>query len=106
MAKQELHLELLLGKQVFALNGKAIGRIEEVRTELRKGECFVDAFLVGTYAVLERFSAWRLGRAILGLFGSTIKTGYNVQWDKIDFADPERPKLTCKVNELLPLELE
>ncbi len=106
MAKQELHLELLLGKRVFALNGKSIGRIEEVRAELRKGECFVLSFLVGTYAILERLSAWTISRTVLDLFGSTVKSGYSVPWDKIDFTDPERPKLTCNVNELPPLELE
>jgi len=105
MAKQELHLELLLGKQIFALNGGAIGRIEEVRAELRKGECFVDEFLVGTYAVFERLSFWSIGRGILSLFGSHMKSGYRIPWDKVDFTDPDRPRITCKVEELPMVEV-
>jgi sporulation protein YlmC with PRC-barrel domain len=105
MAKHELHLELLLGKRVFAGNGRAIGRIEEVRAELRKGVCYVDEFLVGTYAVFDRFSAWSIVRGILGLFGSLMKSGYRIPWSKIDFTDPEKPKIICTVEELPRLEV-
>jgi sporulation protein YlmC with PRC-barrel domain len=104
MAKQELHLEVLLGKRVFASNGRAIGRIEEVRAELRKGVCYVDEFLVGTYAIFERLSAWSIGRGVLSLSGSLTKSGYKIPWDKIDFTDPEKPKITCTVEELPKFE--
>jgi len=104
--RKEVHLELLLGKQVYALNGKAIGRLEEVRAELHQGMAAVQTFEVGTYAILERLSAWEIGRAILGLFGSLIKSGYTVNWNQIDFSDPDHPKLTCPVSELSPLELD
>lgn len=103
---QEIHLELLLGKQVYGLNGQPIGRLEEVSAQLDDGVAYVDEFEVGTYAILQRLAAWEIGRTILGLFGSVIKGGYRVRWNQIDFTDPERPKLTCKVNELLPLELD
>ena len=106
MARQEIHLELLLGKQVYALNGRAIGRVEEVCAELHQGDASVNEFLVGKYAIFERLSAWEIGRAILGLFGSWIKSGYRIRWDQIDFSNPDRPKLTCQVNELAPLEVE
>ena len=49
MKRQEIHLELLIGKRVFALNGRSIGRLEEVRAELNaRGSCFVTEFLVGS----------------------------------------------------------
>ena len=67
-------MELLLGEKVFALNGLPIGRLEEIRTEINKGHCFVSEFLVGNYAVLERLAAWRIGRALLRvLVGSERK---------------------------------
>jgi len=106
MARQEIHLELLLGKRVFALNGRAIGRVEEVCAELDEGAASVNEFLVGKYAIFERLSAWEIGRAILGLFGALIKSGYRIRWDQIDFTNPERPTLTCQVSELAPLEVE
>jgi sporulation protein YlmC with PRC-barrel domain len=41
MARQEIHVELLLGKRVYALNGRAIGRVEEVCAELHRGTASV-----------------------------------------------------------------
>jgi sporulation protein YlmC with PRC-barrel domain len=106
MARQEIHLELLLGKRVYALNGRAIGRLEEVCAEQYQGAASVNEFLVGKYAIFERLSAWEIGRAVLGLFGSAVKSGYRIRWDQIDFTDAERPKLTCQVSELLSLEVD
>jgi sporulation protein YlmC with PRC-barrel domain len=106
MARQEIHLELLLGKRVYALNGRSIGRLEEVSVELQQGIATVNEFEVGTYALFDRLGAWQIGRAVLGLFGSLIKSGYSVKWDQLDLSDPERPKLTCSVNELSPLKVD
>jgi hypothetical protein len=106
MARQEIQLELLLGKRVYALNGRPIGRLEEVCVELQQGVATVNEFEVGTYALFERLSAWQIGRAILGLFGSLIKSGYSVKWNQLDLSDPDHPKLTCSVTELSPLKVK
>ena len=106
MARQEIHLELLLGKRVYASNGRPIGRLEEVCVQLQQGVATVNEFEVGTYALFERLSAWQIGRAILGLFGSLIKSGYSVKWNQLDLSDPDHPKLTCSVTELSPLKVK
>jgi len=106
MARQEIHLELLLGKRVYALNGRSIGHLEEVCVQLQQGVATVNEFEVGTYALFERLSAWQIGRAILGLFGSLIKSGYSVKWNQLDLGDPNHPKLTCPVTELSPLKVK
>ena len=106
MARQEIHLELLLGKQVFALNGRPIGRLEEVCVQVQQGVATVNEFEVGSYAFFDRLSAWQIGRAILGLFGSLIKSGYSVKWNQLDLSDPKHLKLTCSVTELSPLKLD
>jgi sporulation protein YlmC with PRC-barrel domain len=101
MAKQEIRVELLLGKKVYAINGKRVGRVEEVRAELRRGECFVEEYLVGSYAVFERLAALSIGRALLGKFSAYKEHGgYRVPWDKLDLSDPARPRLRCHVDEL------
>ena len=105
MKRQEIHLELLIGKRVFALNGQSIGRLEEVRAELNaRGHCFVTEFLVGSYAVLERMSAWRMGREILRTLHVRRKQSYRVRWEQLDLSDPRRPRLACEVDELVPLK--
>lgn len=104
MKRQEIHLELLIGKRVFALNGRSIGRLEEVRAELNaRGFCFVTEFLVGSYAFLERLSAWRMGREILRTLHVRRKQGYRVRWEQLDLSDPRRPRLLCEVDDLVPL---
>jgi sporulation protein YlmC with PRC-barrel domain len=104
MAKQEVQLELLIGQRVLGLNGKSVGHLEEIRAELRKGECFVEEYLVGSYAVFERLAALNIGRAILKLFGATKNhEGYRIPWDKLDVSDPEHPRLLCSVKDLTTL---
>jgi sporulation protein YlmC with PRC-barrel domain len=99
MAETEVHLELLLGRRVIAKNGKPIGRIEEIRATPRRGGLAIDEYLVGSYAVLERLSAWTIGRALLRTFGGG-KSGYHIPWDKLDISDLERPRLLCAASEL------
>ncbi|HXQ71312.1 MAG TPA: hypothetical protein VN844_12530 [Pyrinomonadaceae bacterium] len=104
MKRQEIHLELLIGKRVFALNGRSIGRLEEVRAEFNaRGHCFVTEFLVGGYAFLERLSAWRIGRDIMHTLHLPRKNGYRVRWEQLDLSDPRRPRLACEVEELMRL---
>jgi len=106
MSKRQLHVELLLGEKVLAMNGLPLGRLEEIRTEVNRGHFYVTEFLVGSYAYLERFAAWRIGRALLRVFGARRKEGYRIRWDQLDLSDPQRPKLMCEVDELLPLRRE
>ena len=103
---QQLHVELLLGKRIFALNGRPIGRLEEIRTIVDGGRCFVSEFLVGSYAVLERLAAWKMGRTLMGVLGAKKEQGYRIRWDQLDLSDPERPRLLCDVDELLQLTKE
>src|SRR5689334_21259308 len=96
----EVHLELLVGRKVLTLNNDSLGRLEEVHGDIRDGRCYVEEYLVGSYAVLERLSALAIGRAILGIAGKSLKTGYRIPWDKLDLSNPEKPKLKCKVTQL------
>ena len=105
MSRQYIHVELLLGEKVFALNGLPIGRLEEIRTEVNKGHYFVSEFLIGKYAVLERLAAWRIGRSLLRVLGKR-KEGYRIRWDQIDLTDPAHPRVLCDVDELLPMHEE
>lgn len=102
--QQEIHIELLLGRRVMGQNNQPVGRLEDIRAELRQGECYVTEFLVGSYAILDRLSALMIGRALLkGLRLAPTRGGYRVSWDKLDLSDPDYPRLLCKVSELLPL---
>jgi hypothetical protein len=106
MTKQQIHVQHLLGERVFGLNVQPIGRLEDVRTEKNKGHFFVSEFLVGSYAMFERLAAWQMGRTLLRLFRARKSEGYRIRWDQLDLSDPQRPRLLCEVDQLLPLKEE
>lgn len=101
MAGMERNLEAMLSRRVVGPDGKHVGLLEEVIAQWRDGELEVVEYRIGAYAILERLAALRIGRAILGVFGLGRKGGaWRVPWDKLDVADPSRPRLLCAVDEL------
>ena len=101
MSKHQIHVERMLGKRVFALNGRSVGRLQEIRASVDRNNCYVKEFIVGSYGMFERLSAMSIGRAIYALFHSDNRShGYLVPWNELDLSDPDRPRLRCEVNAL------
>ncbi len=101
MAVTQIHAELLLGRKVRAMNGRVIGRLEEIRAKQDARGCYVEEFLTGSYGVLERLAASTIARAIFHVIGARQKgSSYRVPWDKLDLSDPKAPRLLCEVSEL------
>jgi len=88
-----MRLEMLLGRPVVATNGRKIGRIEEVRAEVRGGSAVVGALCIGPHALLERLSA-----PVTSRWGR--RTGHVARIDQIDLSDPLRPRLLVPVAQL------
>jgi hypothetical protein len=91
---REVRLDRLIGVQVLTRSNRSAGRLEEFRTEMRGKDCVVSEFVLGGAGLLER-----LGLGMKLLFGRAVG-GYVARWDQLDFSDPERPRLTCAVDEL------
>lgn len=101
MAKQEIHAELLIGRRVRALNGRVIGRVEEIRVKQEARGWLVEEFLTGSYGTLERLAAFNVARSILYVLGGRqTKASYRIPWDKLDLSEPTVPRLLCEVSEL------
>jgi len=84
----EIQLELLLGKKVYDLDGKAIGRLEEIRAEARGTDLYVVEYHLGAYSLFERLSALAIGRAVLTAMGAARSgSKKSVPWDKLDIRD-------------------
>ena len=84
--------------RVLAQNGRPVGRVEEIRVE-RSGAGYVVAeYHVGPEALLER-----LAISFQSLFRNPPRSGYAIAWNQVDLSDPERPRLTCPVDELRTL---
>jgi sporulation protein YlmC with PRC-barrel domain len=106
MATQEIHAELLIGRRVRAMNGRVIGRVEEIRVKQESRGGFVEEFLTGSYGMLERLAGISIGRAILKTVGARRKnSSYRIPWDKLDLSDPNTPRLLCAVSELRTIDL-
>jgi len=91
---REVRLDRLVGRQVLAGNGQLVGRLQDFRAELRGTSCIITGYVIGASALLERLHV-----GVKLLFGRK-GGGYLAGWDQLDVSDPERPRLTCAVDEL------
>jgi sporulation protein YlmC with PRC-barrel domain len=101
-SKNELRLELLLGRRVVDGNGVKVGRIEEVMAEREGDELLVTQYLVGVYGLFQSLSIHHFGAGVLRLLGARAQSTkpHRIPWDKLDLTDPEHPRLTCAIEEL------
>ena len=100
--KNEMKLELLLGRRVVDVNGKRVGRIEEVCADRNGDELLVTEYLVGRYGLFERLSIFHVGAGLLRYLGGYAQSAHphRIPWEKLDLSDPEKPKLTCPIDDL------
>ena len=97
----EINVELLLGRKVHDVDGDDVGRIEEFRVERDDKSCFVEAYLIGTSAVIQRLSAWTLVRPIERFLNARkIYTMYRIPWQDMDLSDPHHPRLRTAKRDL------
>jgi hypothetical protein len=89
-----LPLDRLVGRVVVDRDGRSAGRLQELRVEVRNGEWIVTAYVLGMAGLLERLNVGV--RLVLGgrLHGRTARP------DQIDLSDPDKPRLTCRREEL------
>jgi hypothetical protein len=101
---RSINVELLLDREVKDPSGRRAGRIEEIRARKDAEAIVVEAYHLGSQALLERLAApvmrLRLFRA-LGLHKHAH--GLRARWDQMDLSDPEKPVLRCPVGDLAKL---
>jgi hypothetical protein len=105
MSATELRLSDLTGRVVRDVDGRKVGRIEELFAELEQHEdgndYVVTEFHVGSFGALETVGGGELLRHLLARVGRLVgyKT-YRVPWEAMDLSDPQRPTLTVRREEL------
>jgi hypothetical protein len=90
----ERRLDRLLGRRVFAVNNRPIGRLEEFRAERHGDDYVITDYVIGVGGLVER-----LGVGVRLIFGRA-GGGYLAHWDQIDLTDPDCPRLRCPVTDL------
>lgn len=97
----DINVELLLGTKVRDVDGRNVGRIEELRVERVEKSCLVDSYLIGTSALIGRLSAWTLVRPIRRFLNSRkLYSVYSVRWQDMDLSDPRNPRLRIRQHDL------
>ena len=92
---RSIRLDRAIGRQVRASNNRPIGRLEECRVERRGDEWFVTEWMIGAAGLLER-----LGLGARLIVGASRGQSYAVRGDQLDLTDPERPRLSCPLDEV------
>jgi sporulation protein YlmC with PRC-barrel domain len=95
MSKKKVRLDLVLGRSVRDVDGKHVGRIQDVRGAVRGDVLEVVDYLVGTAALWQR-----LGGSALRLIGLSLREPLRVPWYHIDITDPEEPRFLGKKDDL------
>jgi len=94
---REVALHHLLGSTVRDPNGRTVGRIADVRTEVELHEggsdYVVTEFLVGSFGAIESIAGPLILRQLLERLGRfSSYTTHNIPWDRLDLTDPQHPR--------------
>ena len=101
MKQRRIHAERLLGRTVRDINGRKAGRIQEIEVENSGDGCFVTGFVLGAQGLLKRLSFRGIGPLFIpSLAHRAQKRAKTVPWQQIDLANPKRPRLLCRKEEL------
>jgi sporulation protein YlmC with PRC-barrel domain len=105
MNNRELLVTDLVGRTVRDMDGRSVGRLEELRAEIelheRGNEYVVREFYVGTYGVLEAVTGARFARHLVQRFGRLVGyERYAIPWEWMDLSDPKRPGVARRKEEL------
>jgi hypothetical protein len=104
MSQSEVHVELLLNREVRDPASRRAGRIEEIRAVREGEEIVIEAYHLGPTALMERLAAPIVQSRLLRALGVRHRShGRRARWDQMDLSDPEHPRLTCPVDELAKL---
>ena len=104
MTGQEILLHHLVGRKVRDIDGRVVGRIQELCAEIelhgQGNEYVVREFHVGAYGALEALAGYRFARHVARMLGVGRDEPYIIPWEQMDLSDVENPRLTVPVGQL------
>lgn len=92
---EPVRLDRLIGRKILTGNNRRLGRLEECRAERRADAWVITEWVIGSAGLLER-----LGFGVRMILGLPAGRSFVARWDQVDISDPERPRLTCSMDEL------
>jgi sporulation protein YlmC with PRC-barrel domain len=98
----EAHVEQLLGRRVRDVDGRMVGRLEELRVEIVDGESVVTEYHLGRAAALERIAGF-VTQLPFFRYIPFARKGYRVPWAEMDLSDPQHPMVRVPRAALEPI---
>jgi hypothetical protein len=105
VSRREIRLSDVIGRVVRDVDGRSIGRLEEMRAEIelhdRGNDYVVVEFHVGAYGAFEALAGAGFARHVLRRIRPLV--GYRhhrVPWTQMDLSDIARPRTLCRAAEL------
>jgi hypothetical protein len=105
VSRHEIRLGDVIGRVVRDVDGRSIGRLEEMHAEIELhdhgNDYVVVEFHVGAYGALEALAGARFARHVLRRLGPLVSYRHHrVPWRLMDLSDVSRPRITCRQSEL------
>ena len=105
MSARTVSLDDLVGRVVHDVDGRRIGRIEELEAEIELegdgNEYVVTRFGVGRWGPFDAIaSGLFVPQLVRRIARATSYVRYSIPWDWMDLTDPEHPRVTCAERDL------
>ena len=105
MSARTVSLDDLVGRAVRDIDGRRIGRIEELEAEivLERGgnEYVVTRFSVGRWGLFDALATGHFVQQLIRrITRATSYVHYDIAWDLMDFTDLEHPRVKCAERDL------
>ena len=97
---REVQVEALLGRELHDVDGRKVGRVEELVVERRGTEWIVVELHVGIGALLERVVELSTLVPMLGALRRKLSVRYRVPWQQLDVRDPDHPRVLVRLGDL------
>ena len=91
---REARVEDLVGRPLCDVDGRKVGRIEELVAELRGTDWIVIELHVGPGALLERLVDLSTLIPLLSTLERRLRKRYRIPWEQLDLTNPRHPKAT------------
>jgi hypothetical protein len=106
---REIRLSDVIGRKVYDVDGRSIGRLEEMLAEIELHEHGNDYLVVevhvGAYGALEALAGSRFARHLLRRLGRLASyRRRRIPWTLMDFSDPLTLRVRCRESELPAVE--
>lgn len=97
---REARVEELIGRKLCDVDGRKVGRIEELVAEQRGTDLVVIEVHVGPGALLERIIDLATLVPHSSALQRQLRRARRVHWHQLDLSDPDRPRTTIRREEL------